>query len=356
MRLAKKYVPLRVIEGGFLPKEFDIAHDLCFVIHDAIGAILTDGETGGFFKHRIAWSNLELGAAFDAAENPVEWLQANDMPQDAAKILKCVTFPAVLSDMLHCLYEALECSRKGKLNVTYMLLRKPLQESLYVFEEIVISLEDFAHKLSTQPLNLRAERAGGVDAHARRIARVLGILDAKVRFSPKRLAELRYDKAVGFDGACNRAIHLFTEHHAIRTELMNINFVFSGPAEKQAQWEYLYLHLPYVLDYMRLVIDRIAHGMSPLDLRYQEEVTRKIAALFGLWTAWADPVLFDEALAVHAHDHQRWLEAHCEERGHDDIDAADLHTMAHGGFPGEVPMVRRIRSRRQDKPWKRRRP
>ncbi|CAN7603819.1 hypothetical protein LJR069_004453 [Variovorax paradoxus] len=78
-----------------------------------------------------------MGAAFDAAENPVEWLQANEMPQDAAKILKCVTFPAVLS-VLHCLYEALECSRKGKLNVTYMLLRKPLQESLYVFEEIVI--------------------------------------------------------------------------------------------------------------------------------------------------------------------------------------------------------------------------
>jgi len=43
--LTRNYVPLRIVEGGFLPKEFDIAHDLCFVIHGAMGAILCDGET-----------------------------------------------------------------------------------------------------------------------------------------------------------------------------------------------------------------------------------------------------------------------------------------------------------------------
>jgi hypothetical protein len=277
------------------------------------------------------------------------------MVDDAAKVLKCVTFPAVLSDMLHCLYEALESSRKAKLNVTYMLLRKPLQESLYVFEEIVLSLEDFAHKLSTQPLSLRAERAGGIDAHTRRIAKVVDLLGGEVVFSPRRLAELRYDKTLGFDGYCNHAIHLFTEHHAIRTELMNINFVFSGPEQKQAQWEYLYLHLPYLLDYMRHVVDHIADSMAMLDPRYQEELNRKIAALTCLWSVWADPVSFDPALAAHAYSHSEWLQDHCERRGHDDVENGDLRVMARGGFPGEAPVVRRIRMRRQDKPWQRRR-
>jgi hypothetical protein len=354
--LPKHYVPLRVADGGFLPKEFDVAHDLCFVIHDAMAAILSDGEAGGFFKHRIPFTNPEMGAAFQQADNPVAWLQMNGQTQDAAKVLKCVTFPAVLSDMLHCLYEALENSRKAKLNVTYMLLRKPLQESLYVFEEIVLSLEEFAHKLSTQPLSLRAERAGGIDAHTKRITRVLGCLHADVVFAPRRLAELRYDKVLGFDGACNHAIHLFTEHHAIRTELMNINFVFSGPEQKLTQWEYLYLNLPYVLDYMRHVVDHISHGMSMLDRRYQEALNQKIAALFWLWAGWADPVAYDPAMAAHAHRYQEWLEEHCKRLGHDEIDVIDLQTMAHGGFPGEAPMVRRIRSRRQDKPWQRRRP
>lgn len=353
--MVKQYVPLRTAEGGFLPKEFDVAHDLCFVLHDAMGAILADGEAGDFFKHRFELPRPELKAAFDAAENAVEWLQANDLARDAAKVLRCVTFPAVLADVLHCVYEALESSRKGKLNVTYMLLRKPLQESLYVLEEIVLSLEDFAHKLATQPLALRPGQAGGIDAHAKRITKVVTILGSEVPFAPRRLAELRYDKVLGFDGPCNHAMHLFTEHHAIRTELMNINFVFSGPAERQSQWEFLYEHLPYVLDYMRHVVDHIARGMARLDPRYQEELKRKIAALACLWSAWADPVAFDPALAVHAHGYFEWLQDHCEERGHDDIDNADLHTMAHGGFPGEAPVARRIRTRRQDKPWQRRR-
>ena len=345
--MPKPYVPLRVAEGGFLPKEFAVAHDLCFVIHDAMAAILSDGETIGAFKHRIDYTNAEMGAALERADNPVEWLQTNDRVQDAAKLLQCVTFPAVLSDMLHCLHEALENSRKAKLNVTYILLRKPLQESLYVLEEIILSLEDFAHKLSTQPLLLRAGQAGGVDAHAKRIKRVLECLRCDVVFAPQRLAELRYDKASGFDGPCNHAIHLFTEHQAIRTELMNINFVFSGPEQKQTQWEYLYLNLPYVLDYMRHVIDHIANGMSTLDSRYQEALRQKISALFWLWADWADPAAYDPAMAAHTHHYRKWLEEHCKQRGQGEIDVVDLQKMAHGGFPGEAPMVRRIRSRRE---------
>lgn len=353
--MTKQYEPLRSAEGGFLPKQFDVAHDICFVIHDAMCAILADGEAGDFFKHRLAFRDEAMSASFDASDDTIEWLLKNGLNEDVAKILKCVTFPAVLSDMLHCLYEALECSRKAKLNVTYMLLRKPLQEGLYVLEEIVISLDDFANKLRTKPLALRAERAGGIDAHAARIAAVLEVLRSEVRFSPRRLAELRYDKALGFDGMCNQAMHLFTEHQAIRTELMNINFVFSGPAEKQEQWSYLYAHLPYLLDYMRLVVDNIAHGMALLDPRYQEDLQRKVSALMCLWAAWADPAAFDEALAVHAYDHHAWLHTHCERHGYKDLDYIDMRAMAHGGFVGEAPAVRRIRKRREGKPWKRRR-
>jgi len=31
----------------------------------------------------------------------------------------------------------------------------------------------------------------------------------------------------GFDGICNKSIHLFNLHKAIKTETMNINFVLS---------------------------------------------------------------------------------------------------------------------------------
>jgi hypothetical protein len=51
--MAKLYVPLRTAQGGTLLREFDVKHDLCFVLHDAIGAILADGGAGdeGLRRH-----------------------------------------------------------------------------------------------------------------------------------------------------------------------------------------------------------------------------------------------------------------------------------------------------------------
>jgi hypothetical protein len=118
--------------------------------------------------------------------------------------------------MLHCIYEALDSSRKTKLNITYMLIRKPLQESLFLLESVVADRFDFAEKLATEPLKLRALKAGGVDVHTQRIQRVLEIVGESHRLSASYLAQLRYDKRVddGFDGICNHAMHLFTEHEA----------------------------------------------------------------------------------------------------------------------------------------------
>jgi hypothetical protein len=50
--------------------------------------------------------------------------------------------------MLHCFYKALETSGKGKLAVSLMLIRKPLQESLFVLESIVADRTNFAYKLT----------------------------------------------------------------------------------------------------------------------------------------------------------------------------------------------------------------
>jgi hypothetical protein len=72
---------------------------------------------------------------------------------------------------------------------------------------------------------------------------VLEVIGGAGVFDAARIAELRYDKALGFDGPCNHAMHLFTEHQAIRTAAMNINFIFSGPDEKRTQWAYMYTYL-----------------------------------------------------------------------------------------------------------------
>jgi hypothetical protein len=103
-------------------------------------------------------------------------------------------FPAVLSDMLHCIYEALESSRKGKLNITFMLLQKALQESLFLFEAMAVDRAEFANTLATDPVKLYSQTAGGAEVHARWIRLVLASLGEEERFDPSYLAQLRYDK------------------------------------------------------------------------------------------------------------------------------------------------------------------
>jgi hypothetical protein len=47
----------------------------------------------------------------------------------------------------------------------------------------------------------------------------------------------------GFAGMRNKALHLFTEHQALRTERLNINMIFSDDDARQTQWYYCYSRL-----------------------------------------------------------------------------------------------------------------
>jgi TRAP-type C4-dicarboxylate transport system permease large subunit len=133
-----------------------------------------------------------------------------------------------------------------------MLLRKPLKEGFYVLEAIVANRAQFANRLLTNPISLDGKAAGGVEVHEQRIAAVINKISGGNRFDAEYIAQLRYNKSAsdGFDGVCDLATHLFTSHKAIKTEPMNINFIFSGPDQHVAQWAYLYARLPYLLSYL----------------------------------------------------------------------------------------------------------
>jgi hypothetical protein len=67
---------------------------------------------------------------------------------ERAETLKRTVFPALLSDFLHFVCEALATSRKGKLTVTHALLRKPLQDSLFLLKVISTEVGRFAQQMT----------------------------------------------------------------------------------------------------------------------------------------------------------------------------------------------------------------
>ena len=81
-------------------------------------------------------------ACFDG--HILDWLKNKYDEYEIA--VKKTLIPAVLSDMLHCIYEALKAMESGKVTIAYMLLRKRIQENLYLFEEMLLKKSDFIKK------------------------------------------------------------------------------------------------------------------------------------------------------------------------------------------------------------------
>jgi hypothetical protein len=264
---------------GPLPKQFYRAHDLCFCVHDILCQLLASGEELDVFRNQIPLIDETDRPDEEGGESLFLWLERTGRLTERAQVVRTLVLPALLSDMLHCIYEALEASRKGKLNVTYMLIRKPLQENLFLLEEIALDEVQFTEQMAEDPVVIQASNAGGLDKHRERVQQILDLLSLNEMFDAQYIAQLRYEKCEdGFDGICNKAMHLFTSHKKIKTEVMNINFIFSGDEAKLTQWSYLYGRLPYLLVYAWHLIEYITAKICLTPSAYHLDMVRRVAA------------------------------------------------------------------------------
>lgn len=334
----QQFSSLKGRTNTLLPSAYWTAHQLCFIAHDVMTELLVSGQRSSAFKATFEFRDAADRSAFENADDIFAWLEQSKRIGEREAFLVTTIFPAVLSDMLHCFYESLETSRKAKLTISFMLVRKPLQESLFLLEAAVVNRTDFANKLTTDPVKLWSQTAGGVEVHTKRIQAVLDIIGESQRFDAGYIAQLRYDKSAqdGFDGICNKAMHLFTSHEAIRTEPLNINFIFSDAETKLTQWSYFYSRLPYLIVYMRRLVEHICGNIIPTDPVYLQDIDRRISALILLWwesveTSYAEPHLENFVAKT-----QDWLIKHCHEARYRHPRPSDLVKMADtGAYPGE---------------------
>lgn len=325
-------------KGTFISKEFHIAHELSFLMHDMMAELLVSGEKGNFFVPDIYFEENEYLECIKESDDLGKWLKNTKKLEDRAKVLKAIVMPAILSDMLHCIYETLETSRKGKLNISYMLIRKPLQESLYLLEEIILNELDFSENFIKEVSRLESKNAGGIKGHQDRIEKILKIIDSKFGLSSEYIAQLRYDKSNkdSFDGVCNLAMHLFTNHTAIKTENMNINFIFSQYEQKITQWKYLYSRLPYLLFYTMQIIDHITNTIVSTTQEYLDDMQRRVSALIILWWDEIDEQYKNKALENFVKATSMWLNQHCLNNGYSRPTKKSLTRMYKtGAYPNE---------------------
>ena len=267
-----------------MDKQYVSAQKLCLFIHDIMVDFLETGENNKIFLSEIELSDLEKKELLEYDGSILNWLKHKDKQSDYELVIKKTIIQALLSDMLHCIFESLKAMENGKISIAYMLIRKPIQENLYLFEEMILLKDSFIDVFEINPLKLRHKNGGDVKGHSLRIRKILENLGFDQILDPHYLATLRYDKKSkdSFDGVCNQAMHLFTEHQAIKTENLNINFIFGTNESKETLYQFMYSRLPYLMYYIYIVFEKIASNISNTSFEYLLDIQHRISALYLL--------------------------------------------------------------------------
>lgn len=255
-----------------LPAEFDDLHQLAFEWHDALAEYVAEAEA----KHiHVVRGELRDPAHAEiigqlSQSDAADWMDANGYGDLLDEYAYRHLVIALLTDFCQFVYEALRCSEKGKLTVTYALLRKPFRDNLLYLEWMLADRADFMARFRRGG---QAIDAAGLSPE-RRLAVIRGAM-AKCPcgdwLEPEFIHELRYDKAsdFGFEATWHKAVHLVTTARQYPTEPYNLNFIFSDDDSRLSLWDGLYLPLITLLlhtwEVVRAVVAQFAPDFRPGD-------------------------------------------------------------------------------------------
>jgi len=256
----------------YLPSQYQFSHDYCFFLHDQLLETLKSGEESDIFSHFI---NIKDCPDFPeeplSGEELVGWIENSDKKADLYVFYYKQIVSALLSDMLHFVYEALRCSEKGKLTVTYALLRKPLKENLFYLEWLLADPVEMLRRFDSED---SARALDKIEPEKKRdiIRRAMSNTGSGEWTNHEFIYDLRFDKKClfGYEKAFQQANHLVTTYRHYPTEKTNFNFVFSNEDSVGSQWEGLYAFLPLLLfhavEIIEGLVSRFAKRKDAFDL------------------------------------------------------------------------------------------
>ncbi len=247
--------------GYFLPQKYKELHDLCFYLHDILVQVVKEGEKKKLFHTLYNIKKISDVQAIKDNDDILEWLYNNGYEDEFKSIVIKQVLIATISDYCHYVYEALKCSEKSKLAITYTLLRKPLKDNLLLFEWIMTNRNEFMEKFKKDSNYYAIDK---IDSTKKKmfIEYSVNQINYCETFNADFIYNIRYSKKTDYslERLWNVANHLVTTCKYYKTEGLNLNFIFSGADSKESQWNYLYSVLPYLLFYtievVQVVLDQ----------------------------------------------------------------------------------------------------
>jgi hypothetical protein len=228
-----------------LPEKYHFDHEYCIYLHDQLVKIIVEGE-----KLRLFGQTIKTKKKFPKikGEELFDWFREN-FPRQSKRFMVKNIFAGTLSDALQFIFTALQCSVKGKLSVTYAILRKPLKDNLFILELLNVDKKDFFKRFENPSELLDIGRSFSEQDKKK----IINKNCEKIRFLANYkdiIYDSRYNKsAKGFEPLFEKANHITTNVKHFQTERENLNFVFSNNESLDSQWKKLYKILPFLLRY-----------------------------------------------------------------------------------------------------------
>lgn len=278
-------------QSNILPEQYHFSHQYCYFLYDLLADIIVSGERDGIFKVAFELRNKrELEEISKKIEEELwVWLENNGYEDIVYHLTYRQICVALLSDLCHFVYEALDCSSKCKLTVTYTLLRKPFKENLFYLEYLLADPKDFFKKFHFNDIkNLAISGSKSITQKKKKEIVKKAMNKTKYRhwIDPEFIYQLRYDKKAhyGMEQLWQRANHLITTFKFLETEERNFNFVFSDDKAHKSQWDYLYSFLPILLFHTLEIVQALIATFAKIKNEEEHSITELRTVIgFLLW-------------------------------------------------------------------------
>jgi hypothetical protein len=272
---------------GVLPKKYHFSHRFAFELHDAIAGLLEAADEAELFLVRFDVTDESLGRELQRLQQGemLDWMLANGFRPEAQEVIYRAVIRALLADFCHFVFECLQCSAKGKLTVSHALMRKPFKETLFILEWMLVDKQEFLRRFEAGPecvdmYKLGSSARKGIVMRAVAATTDDDFLDGEFIYEMRFAKDLHYS----FERLWNQSVHLVTTDRNYRTETQNINFVFSGEEEVDAQWHGIYSKLPYLMVHAVRVVEQLIREIDAGFLSEEPvEVLIRSAAIL-LWS------------------------------------------------------------------------
>jgi hypothetical protein len=273
------YLPLEKL--GMIPQDRFPEHEFCFYLHDMMTQLLVEIESIDFRSAHFELSESTQETASGDSEQLIDHLLQSDHRPKAARMMLNHVLVALMSDYLHFVYEALVALSKRKFAVAFSLLRKPFKENLLHMTWMLGDAEDYFEKFEKSPAVFMESRKTDSSFRAGLFEKALQRCILSESFSPVLIESFIYDKEdpISLASLFDKATHLVTGARALRTEPMNLNFIFKDPRDDDV-YDNCYSLISMILMYSFAIVSSEIEKSAPLDTAY---IRRRLIVAFMVY-------------------------------------------------------------------------